>query len=61
MNHQFLRIHEKDANAAKPGDVPYEATVYVGFEPSRRRYDKSTFAIVQQPCSNERKAYRPNP
>jgi hypothetical protein len=38
LNHQFLRIHEKDANAAKLGDVPYEAMVFVGYEASNKRY-----------------------
>ncbi len=38
LNHQFLSIHEKDSNPPKPGEVAYEATVFVGYEPSAKRY-----------------------
>jgi hypothetical protein len=38
LNHQFLRIHEKDLGTAKPGEVLYEATVFIGYEPSTKRY-----------------------
>jgi len=38
LNHQFLRIHEKDENPAKNGDVPYEAMVMVGYDNASERY-----------------------
>jgi hypothetical protein len=38
LNHQFLRIHEKDLNPAKPGEAAYEATLFVGYEPASKRY-----------------------
>jgi len=38
LNHQFIEIHEKDLNAPKGDAVAYEAMVYVGYEPSEKRY-----------------------
>src|SRR5262249_47251818 len=38
LNHQFLRIHEKDAADAAPGEVPYEAMVMVGYDNASDRY-----------------------
>ena len=38
LNHQFLRIHEKDTAAPKPGDVPYEAIIMVGYDNASDRY-----------------------
>lgn len=38
LNHQFLRIHEKDLSAPKGGGVPYEAIVMVGYELRAKRY-----------------------
>jgi hypothetical protein len=38
LKHQFLRIHEKDNLPAKPGDVPYEAIVMVGYDYASERY-----------------------
>ena len=38
LNHQFLRIHEKAASSIKPGDVPYEATVMIGYDNASERY-----------------------
>ena len=38
LNHQFLRIHEKDTAAAQPGAVPYEALVMVGHDNASERY-----------------------
>lgn len=38
LNHQFLRIHEKDENLPKDGNVPYEATIMVGYDNASERY-----------------------
>ena len=38
LNHQFLRIHEKDAADAAPGEVVYEAMVMVGYDNASDRY-----------------------
>jgi hypothetical protein len=38
LNHQFLRISEKDLSPPKAGGVPYEAMVFVGYEASNKRY-----------------------
>jgi hypothetical protein len=38
LNHQFLRIHEKDNNSAKDGTTPYEAIVMVGYDNTSERY-----------------------
>jgi hypothetical protein len=38
LNHQFLRIHEKDRNPATTGAVPYEAIVMVGYDNLSERY-----------------------
>src|SRR5262249_55705592 len=32
LNHQFLRIHEKDETPAKEGSVPYEAFIMLGYD-----------------------------
>ncbi len=38
LNHQFLRIHEKDETPAKDGNVPYEAIIMVGYDNTSDRY-----------------------
>lgn len=38
LNHQFLRIHEKDRNPAATGAVAYEAIVMVGYDNASERY-----------------------
>jgi len=38
LHHQFLQIHEKDMAAAKPGAVPYEAIVMIGWDGPSERY-----------------------
>lgn len=38
LNHQFFRIHEKDPNPPRDGEVPYEAIIMVGFDNSSERY-----------------------
>lgn len=38
LNHQFLRIHEKDRAPAVEGRVPYEAMVMVGYDNTSERY-----------------------
>jgi len=38
LNHQFLRIHEKDKNRSANGAVPYEAMILVGFDNTSERY-----------------------
>jgi hypothetical protein len=38
LNHQFLRIHEKQDSAPEPGDGPYEAIVMVGYDNASERY-----------------------
>jgi len=38
LNHQFLRIREKDQNAAPNGAVPYEAMIMVGYDNTSERY-----------------------
>ncbi len=38
LNHQFLRIHEKDSNPPKQDDVPYEAMVFLGYDNASERY-----------------------
>jgi len=38
LNHQFLRIHERDLGTPKVGDIPYEAIVTVGYERAAKRY-----------------------
>ena len=38
LNHQFLRIHEKDETPAKDGTLPYEAIIMVGYDNASERY-----------------------
>jgi hypothetical protein len=38
LNHQFLRIHEKDQTPAANGSVPYEAIIMVGYDNASDRY-----------------------
>lgn len=38
LNHQFLRIQEKDRNPAATGSVPYEAMILVGYDDTSERY-----------------------
>jgi hypothetical protein len=38
LNHQFLRIHEKDTSAAKDESLPYEAIIMVGYDNTSERY-----------------------
>ena len=38
LHHQFLEIHEKDLNPPKGDEVPYDALVYVGYDPTSGRY-----------------------
>ena len=38
LNHQFLRIHEKDETPAKDANVPYEALIMVGYDNTSERY-----------------------
>jgi hypothetical protein len=38
LNHQFLRIHEKDNTPASNGNVPYEAMILVGYDNTSERY-----------------------
>ena len=38
LNHQFLRIHEKDRSPAASGAVPYEAMIMVGYDNTSERY-----------------------
>lgn len=38
LNHQFLRIYEKDETPAKSGNVPYEAIIMVGYDNMSERY-----------------------
>jgi hypothetical protein len=38
LNHQFLRIHEKDRNPAANGAVSYEAMIMVGYDNTSERY-----------------------
>jgi hypothetical protein len=38
LNHQFLRIHEKDNAPASPDRVPYEAMIMVGYDNTSERY-----------------------
>lgn len=38
LNHQFLRIHEKDETPARDGNVPYEAIIMVGYDNASERY-----------------------
>jgi hypothetical protein len=38
LNHQFLRIHEKDRSPAATGAVPYEAMIMVGYDNTSERY-----------------------
>ncbi len=38
LNHQFLRIHEKDNGASKDGAVPYEAIVMIGYDNASEHY-----------------------
>jgi hypothetical protein len=38
LNHQFLRIHEKDRNPVANGAVPYEAIIMVGYDNVSERY-----------------------
>jgi hypothetical protein len=38
LHHQFLRIHERDLDTPKVGEVPYEAIVTVGYERAAKRY-----------------------
>jgi Protein of unknown function (DUF1579) len=37
LNHQFLRVDEKDA-AATAGKMPYEAQIYIGYDNASERY-----------------------
>jgi hypothetical protein len=38
LNHQFLRIHEKDQNSAANVAVPYEAMIMIGYDNASDRY-----------------------
>ena len=38
LNHQFLRIHERDSAPAVNGNSPYEAMVFVGRDDMSERY-----------------------
>jgi hypothetical protein len=38
LNHQFLRIHEKDPNPSTDGRLPYEAMILVGYDNTSERY-----------------------
>jgi hypothetical protein len=38
LNHQFLRIHEKDRNPAGNGAAPYEAMIMIGYDNASERY-----------------------
>jgi hypothetical protein len=38
LNHQFLRIHEKDRSPAATAAVPYEAMIMVGYDNTSERY-----------------------
>lgn len=38
LNHQFLRIHEKDRSPAASGAVVYEAMIMVGYDNTSERY-----------------------
>lgn len=38
LNHQFLRIHEKDENSSATVTVPYEAMIMIGYDNSSDRY-----------------------
>jgi len=38
LNHQFLRIHEKDRNSAANVTVPYEAMIMIGYDNTSERY-----------------------
>jgi hypothetical protein len=38
LNHQFLRIHEKDNMPASTDRVPYEAMIMVGYDNTSERY-----------------------
>lgn len=38
LNHQFLRIHEKDETPATQDNVPYEAIIMVGHDNASDRY-----------------------
>jgi hypothetical protein len=38
LNHQFLRLHEKQTAPSKAGEVPYEAMVMIGYDNASDRY-----------------------
>ena len=38
LNHQFLRIHEKDENSSANVAVPYEAMIMIGYDNASDRY-----------------------
>jgi Protein of unknown function (DUF1579) len=38
LNHQFLRIYEKDKNSATNVTVPYEAIIMIGYDNASERY-----------------------
>lgn len=38
LNHQFLRIYEKDEAPAKEGSFSYEATIMIGYDNASERY-----------------------
>ncbi|PYX86674.1 MAG: hypothetical protein DMG68_14655 [Acidobacteria bacterium] len=38
LNHQFLRVHEKEIVPAKTDAVPYEAIVMIGYDNASERY-----------------------
>jgi hypothetical protein len=38
LNHQFLRIHEKDQNSTENVTVPYEAMIMIGHDNASERY-----------------------
>jgi len=38
LNHQFLRIHERDETPAKDDTVPYEAIIMIGYDNASERY-----------------------
>lgn len=38
LGHQFLRLHFQDAGKPQPGEPPYEAAVYIGYDNMSERY-----------------------
>ena len=52
LNHQFLRFHEKAVSAA-PGQPPYEADVYIGYDNTSERYVAHWLDIYQSVGSDQ--------